>query len=485
MGTVEYIELFWDCPHCGEHHISAIFNSQGNRCPKCLHWRTEDIELYEAPNSQVITDPHLINRKPFWVCKSCDAVNEDTGLPANLLQCSNCDSYQTSEVGGITGNLESDRQAPNTVAVGNPVERREHLQSSQPSSSAQTPVQTPSQTQKPKKSRISRLTTILTWINLVGGGTLASLMWASYITHNPSLLQVQVMNLQWNVEVDVQEQQTYVRQSWQSAMPAEASVVQSERRQRGTRQEQQGSRTVMVQQQYQSGTRIETYTEPEQYQSGTRTESYTESERYQSGTRTETYTESERYQSGTREECRTTSRGNGIGERRCHQVPEYSTRQTHRTRTVPVYSTRQVQRTRTVPVYSTRQVQRTRTVPVYSTRQVPTQQPIMVTVPVYENWVTYRVKEWVPKQTYVQTGYDDMPRRSPAVNLTQQPPQRIAATRTSCYLDGSYSVREEWFQAPESRVGKWMLPCEDYDRVDVGDQIQLRLGESNAVNLVL
>ncbi|HEY9625309.1 MAG TPA: hypothetical protein V6C78_33625 [Crinalium sp.] len=478
MDTVEYIELFWDCPECEQRHISAVFNPQGNRCPSCLHWRTNDVPLYESSDSQVITDPALINRKPFWVCKVCHAVNQDVGLAAHLLQCENCNSYQTSAVGGVTGDLAVDQQAPNTVAVGEPVVFQPHA-ANQPVPAASTP--------QPPTSRTGRLIRKLTWFNLIGGGILASLAIASQLAvqfRDPSLLDIQVNDLVWTVSVDVQTQKTVTRQAWDEALPAGAAVIKSERRQRGTRQEQRGTRTVMVQEQYQSDTRTETYTTSEQYQSGTRTETYTESERYQSGTRTETYTTSERYQSGTDQECRTTSRGNGLGERRCRSVPVYSTRQVPHTRSVPVYSTRQVSRTRSVPVYSTRQVPHTRTVPIYSTRQVPVQQPIMVTIPVYDQWITYQVKEWEPQQTRRQTGHDDAPRRAPNIRLSQQPPQRIAATHTECRLYGTYSIHHGWFQPPELKTGIWTLPCEDYDRIDIGNQVQLRATDSDLANLV-
>ncbi|MBM0740336.1 hypothetical protein JOY44_01665 [Phormidium sp. CLA17] len=474
MDTVEYIELFWDCPKCGQNHISAVFNSQSNRCPNCLYWRVEDIELYEAPDSQLITDPHLFNRKPFWVCKVCAAVNEDTGLSAHLLQCGNCDSYQVSEVGGITGHQATDQQAPKSVEVGKTIEFRGNSPTSDSSNSVQ-----PRSRNKNKHSR---------WlVGSLTGLTLASGFWGSSIwsqMNDPAILQVQVTDLQWTAEIDVQEQKTFTRQSWRTSMPTGASVVKSERRQRGTRQEQRGLRTLMVEKQYQSATRTETYYEPEQYQSGTRTETYTESERYQSGTHTETYYESEHYRSGSEENCTTISRGNGIGQRSCKSISVYSTRQVPRTRSVPVYNTRQVLRTRSVPVYSTRQIPRTHSVPVYKTRIVPVQEPIMVSVPVQDTWVTYRVSEWVDRQTHRRTGRNDSP-RSTAVKLAQLPPQRISATRMICRLKGAFAIQSSWFENPESMSGSWELPCEEYDQINIGERVKLRRNATNSVNLVL
>lgn len=420
MDKVEYIELFWDCPQCGQAHISAVFNAQGNRCPHCLHWRTEDVPLYEAADSQIITDPALIDRQPFWVCKVCHAVNEDTGLAANLLQCGNCDSYQTSEVGGITGDSAADQAAPDPVAVGAPVAFKQNNSAGNTQSLRQ-----PSSGSQKSGGGFSRWVAGLIGLSLVGGGIVVSLAVAAQIRER-SPLQVQVTDLVWTVETEVQELKTLTRQAWAAELPSGATITKSERRQQGTRQEQRGVRTVLV------------------------------PERYQSGTRTETYMDSERYQSGTQEKCKTTSQGNGVGKRTC----------------------------RDVPVYSTRQVQRTRSVPVYSTRQVPIQEPIWVDVPVYSNWITYRIKEWVPVQTYSQTGRDDAPKRTPTVKLTQQPPQKIAATRTICRLSGDYSTQPGWFQSPQSTAGSWTLPCSEYDRINIGDRVELRQESADAVHLV-
>ncbi|MBD2098830.1 hypothetical protein H6F90_27595 [Trichocoleus sp. FACHB-591] len=510
METVEYVELFWDCPHCGQLHISAVFNSQGNRCPSCFYWRTEAVKLYEASDSQLITDPSLINRPPFWVCKVCEAVNEDVGLSAELLQCSNCNSYQISAVGDITGDSAADQQAPSLSVIGELVQRQSEPPTIAPSRSMD---HSPSNGFNPSgnNSRLGWLTAGALGLTVVSG-----VFWNSAVesvgTKDPTLLKVQVTDLQWTVEVDVQTQKTSTRQGWDESVPTNATILKSIRKQRGVSQKRQGVRTVMVSEQYQSGTRTETYYEPEQYQSGTRTEIYTQpeqyqsgtrtetyydSEEYQSGTRTETYYDSERYQSGTKSECKVTSQGNGLGKRVCHEIPVYSTRKIPRTRTILIYSTRKIPRTRTVPIFSTRQVKHRREVPVYSTRQVehtrevpifstrvvPVQKPIMATVPVHDTWMTYRVKEWVPQQTHQRVGQDAAERRSIDINLVQLPPQRISATRATCRLSGSYLVKNGWFQKPEAKSGAWNLPCEEYDRLKLGERVQIRLTDANSAQL--
>jgi hypothetical protein len=483
MDTIEYIELFWDCPECGKTHISAVFNSQGNRCPNCLYWRTDSIPLYEAPDSLTIADPDIINRRPFWVCKVCNAVNNDTGLDRNLLQCANCDSYQTSEVGAITNDTADDREAPDTVAIGQEIERRVDDTADNAIVANATDIDASLQenlSQQPPQRNPNGLVRTLTWVNLIGGGIAASLFGISQFSDS-SVLQVKVTDLTWTIAVEVQEQKSFTRQAWEEDVPSGVSILKSERKQRGTRQEQRGFRTVMVREQYQSGTRNETYYTSEQYQSGTRNETYYTSEQYQSGTRNETYYTSERYQSGTKQQCSTTSRGNGVGTRKCSSVPIYSTRQVRQVRTVPAYSNRQVRRIRTVPVYSTRQVRQIRTVPVYSTRTIPEQQPIMVTIAVYDRWVTYRVKEWVRQQTFDRAGNNDTSRQPPNLKLT--PTQRISTSRNLCRLKGIYSFKENWFQT-SSKAGMWELPCSEYDRIDIGDRVKLQKTEDDRANLV-
>ncbi len=482
MNRVEYIELFWDCPECGQAHISALFNPRGNRCPSCLTWRLESIALYEAPDSQVVTDPKLINRPPFWVCKVCDAVNGDTGLAAHLLQCENCNSHQTSEIGAISGDQIPDKVAPPAVAVGEPVElQKSALPSRRAAPSTNTPI-------------VVVAGGIAT---MMGIGIISSAMQARMVTpwgggpatispltpmQDSSVLQVQVTDLIWQAEIDIEEQQGYTRESWKSVMPAEATLIKSAARE-NKRSEQRGFRTVMVPQEYQSGTRTETYTEPEQYQSGTRTETDYQSERYQSGTKNETYYESERYQSGTEEKCQTRSMGNGVGQRSCTSVPVYGTRQVSRSRSVPTYSTRQIPQSRSVPIDSTRQIKRTRSIPVYSTKQVPIQTPIMVTVPFSDTWATYRLTAWRFKQTQTDKGHNDTPRKPP-IKLVKLPPQRIAATRMKCQIQGQSSNLNRAAGPTQSKPQIWNLPCEEYDRVNIGDQVQLQLSDANSANLV-
>jgi hypothetical protein len=487
MDTVEYIELFWDCPECGQAHISAVFNPQGNRCPSCLTWRLESIALYEAPDSQVITDPKLINRPPFWVCKVCDAVNADTGLAPKLLQCENCNSYQTSEIGAISGNSIPDQQAPPTVPVGTPVKLQK----------ASSPKSPP----RPARSANGAIAAVgVSTVAVMGMGIMAGTIWSGSLPQSPipaaiappvsipasiptsPPLQVQVMDLNWVAEVDIEEQQGYTQESWKSAMPPGATLIKSETR-KNQRSEQRGFRTTMVPEQYQSGTTTETYTEPEQYQSGTTTKTDYSSERYQSGTTNETYYESERYQSGTEQKCETRSMGNGVGQRSCTSVPVYSTRQVSRSRSVPTYSTRQVPQTQTIPVYSTRQVKRTRSIPVYSTRQIPVKEPIVMMVPFDDTWATYRLTKWTFKQTQTVKGKRDAPRQ-PNVKLVKLPPQQIAATRMKCQLTGRFKDPDRAFGQSAAQVGVWNLPCDAYDRVNIGDRVQLRPDGVDSANLV-
>jgi hypothetical protein len=256
MDTVEYIELFWDCPECGQTHISAVFNPQGNRCPSCLHWRLDAIALYEAPDSQIVTNPALINRPPFWVCKVCDAVNPDEGVVARLLQCENCNSHQTSEIGAISGDQIQDQQAPTLVALDVPVK----LAASTPQKSPKPPARSTNDPIVAAAVGVSAV--MLMGVSVVGGsiwsGVTRSTSPVAIAPIDATLLQVQVTDLRWVVETDVEEQKAYQRESWRSQMPSNGTVLKSETRE-NTRSEQRGFRTVMVPEKYQSGTRNETY----------------------------------------------------------------------------------------------------------------------------------------------------------------------------------------------------------------------------------
>lgn len=287
---VSYVELFWDCPECGEPHISAVFNPNGQRCPSCFYWRQDDDHLYEAPDSQVITDPALINRPPHWICKVCEATNLDTGLPAELLQCGNCDSYQVSQVGEITGNEAEDRQAPATDAAAE-VELRSQI----PASRYENPTVPKSLLEAKAAARTGRWPRCL--VALVGLGlsfggiTIGGIVWLL----QPQVLEVQVRDLTWTVTTPIEQFRPVERANWDEQVPAAATVLRQEIRVRDHRREQRG-------------------------------------------TRTETYSTTERYDTGrTEERCTTVSQGNGIGQKRCTTTPVYASRSVERTRTVPVY----------------------------------------------------------------------------------------------------------------------------------------------------
>lgn len=291
---VSYVELFWDCPECGQPHISAVFNPNGQRCPGCFYWREEDDSLYEAPDSQTITDPTLIDRPPQWVCKACGALNPDTGLPAELLQCGNCDSYQVSQVGGITGEETQDQQAP-APELPEEVDQRSQI----PESRFENPI-VPKSLLEAKAAAESK-----SWLSkrmrriLLGGaiglgitGTaISGLVWF----FQPHVANVQIKNLTWTVTTPVEQYRPVERSTWADSIPTQATVLRRETKVRSYRQVQQGYRT-------------------------------------------ETYRASERYNTGrTEEHCRTVSKGNGVGEKRCTSEAVYESRSVEKTRQVPNY----------------------------------------------------------------------------------------------------------------------------------------------------
>ena len=299
---VEYIELFWRCPECGQDHISAIphLNPTGWYCPNCFFRRDESVELYEAEDSKIITDPDLIARieegRADWKCKHCGSLNADTGVPKEMLVCEVCKMWQTDE---------SDQSAPVRDEAGEVIAKHQKT-----IDRFEAPVGPRSLSESSGNKRGDRILTVL-FYGAAGAVGLASFVGIGWLL-TPHPIEVEVKSLPWEVAVEVQQLLPVEKAGWEETVPTEARILSSETRQRGTQEVQYGTKTVMV------------------------------TEQYQSGMRTETYTTSEQYQSGTRENCTTTSTGTGAGKRTCTTVPVYSNRPVQRTRQVPQYSTRQV-----------------------------------------------------------------------------------------------------------------------------------------------
>jgi rubrerythrin len=422
-GQVSYIELFWRCPECGTDHISAIpdLNPTGWYCPECFFRRDETVELYEAPDSRVITDPELIQQieegRADWKCKYCGSLNADEGYARDALACAVCgqpqmDFEESAPIRDQVGErieFRSEDSAPVQSQTGEWIESRSDDRFSDSPSSLANGNDSPAQFSFPWRRVGAASTAVISSVGAIG------VWWLS-----PRDLEVSVDTLPWEIQVDVEELRPVERSDWDERVPSTAKTIRTETRQRGTETVQRGTETIMVE------------------------------ERYQSGTTTETYTEQERYQSGTRQECTTQTTGTGAGKRTC----------------------------RDVPVYSTRSVNKTRQVPVYATRQVPKEVPKMVEEPVYDTYVYYTVDEWKPIQTFTGEGYDDEPRLIPTPELHNQPyPQRVSQPRIVCHLTASYMEKQQ------PRVSTWKLPCDQFDLLNTGDRALLQVTRSGKVTL--
>jgi hypothetical protein len=53
-----------------------------------------------------------------------------------------------------------------------------------------------------------------------------------------------------------------------------------------------------------------------------------------------------------------------------------------------------------------------------------------------------------------------------------------------CQLTGEFGDPDRKSGQPKSKVSFWELPCEEYDRVNIGDRVQLRPTGINTANLV-
>jgi hypothetical protein len=268
MAHEEVILLFWDCPECGHKHIPG----PSRRCPQCFWWRDRTVNFYEAPDS-VVLSPEAAARYagPDWICKVCGVANPETGEPRANLVCGNCNSWQTND-------LDLGNAPPQTLPTGVPL--------------AVTP---PSQN-TPKNNGLFKPIAL----GVACGLGILGLIVGIWQLSRPRLVTAEVVGRRWQVQVTIEEQRPVVEEGW--TLPAGATNVRTERRQRSTRQVPVGTTTTTVQVPYQE-------------------------------------------QVGTRQECTTTSRGDGTGERTCRDVPVYATRYRAENRSETVY--------RTEPVYDT------------------------------------------------------------------------------------------------------------------------------------
>ncbi|MEL7035624.1 MAG: hypothetical protein AAFO04_08410 [Cyanobacteria bacterium J06592_8] len=418
MEKKTYIELFWDCPECGQQAISAIKGQShdGYTCPQCGYNRKRSDRLYERPESRTITDPDLIRRietgKVDWECKYCGSLNPQTGVGEEMMACRVCGQFQTDDFSPET---------PETATVGEQIHQR-----TEPirdrfeviPKNLERFTHSSRQTSQRNGATSSSRKSLVRGLSIAGAvaGSAVGGWWL--LSSHP--VEVQVQSLPWEVQVEVQQLKPVNTSGWDETLPIGARIRSSQTRQRGTRQVQRGSRTIWV------------------------------NERYQSGSRIETYSDQVRYQSGSRTECQTTSTGTGAGQRTC----------------------------RDVPVYSTRPVQRSREVPVYSTRQVPRVVPNMVTEPVYDQYVYYTVDKWVYEQTFTKKGFDDQPRTPPVVRLDNSPyPERALSPETSCQITGVYQ------QGDQQNVKTWKIDCNQFDLIDTGDRVTLDINQGSMVTL--
>jgi uncharacterized Zn finger protein len=427
MEKTTYIELFWDCPECGQQAISAINGDgqDGYTCPQCGYNRKRSDRLYERPESRIITNPDLIRRietgKVDWECKYCGSLNPQTGIAEKMMACRVCGQFQTDEISPET---------PEIATVGEVVDQRtepvrdrfevipKNLERFTPDDDSTNSTQSSRQKLHHfgvNPDSIKSLVRGLSVAGVVAGGTVGG--WWLLGSHP---IEVEVQSLPWEVQVEVQQLQPVNQSGWDETVPVGARVRSSQTRQRGTRQVQRGTRTTWI------------------------------DERYQSGTRKETYTDQERYKSGSRQDCTTKSTGTGAGKRTC----------------------------RDVPVYSTRSVQRTREVPVYSTRQVSREVPNMVSEPIYDQYVYYTIDRWMHQQTLTNKGVDDQPRTPPVVRLDNSPyPERALSPVTSCQITGVYQ------QGNQQNIQTWGIDCNQFDLIDIGDQVRLEVNHSSTATL--
>ena len=327
----------WDCSYCSTKKISA----KHKNCPECNDPRNPEVspseKPYFDPNGEIIIDSKEVEwaeAGPAWNCGNCGELNQ-----GDKTVCGFCEEpldhddtvRATAEYreGPDTVGIEFDDEAHSTFGYDDDVVIAERILSNEPERGEhrvlpmsdlakrdkvspevdyQKPSRKPSMWAKYGTAQNKRT---LKKGGMVSGGV-AGLAMLGVALFGSTPVTVEVTDLQWEREVEVEEFKTLTETGWD--YPSDARVISSSRQ-------------------------IRSY---EQVPDGFETETYTE--RVQTGTNTRTETE---YCS------RTVDNGNGSFSSETYACGT-------RTISEPVYSnvtkTRQVQKYRSEPVYDTEYV---------------------------------------------------------------------------------------------------------------------------------
>ncbi len=342
------LEPFWDCPSCGRRHISTIA------------WRDETkTEVLGANYTCPACFYHRHGTETYYVSDDSAELTDPqqiAQLKRPLWVCQAC--HALNEYPQLAENMQlqvddlyCDRC--NSWQVDFPgIPQAQGEREIDDRTHASAAVAPQAEAAKSARRRwVRRGIAAATGLAIGGGG------FALYQGNRWQTVEATVTGLQWRSQLPIERYAIVTKSNWRRSIPTSGSDFQ-----------------ILKVQQRQSGT--------QRVQDGT--ETYTEQERYIAEYRSETVTRtvSERVQDGTKEVCKTVMTGN-VAEKRCHQEPVYTTR------------SRQVSETEQVPVYATRTVTKTR--------------PRWKQVPVYEDWVTYRIGEWSPVKTLVRQGTGNRP----------------------------------------------------------------------------
>lgn len=381
--------FWWDCPSCGQTKISSVLHEDertydsailGARlhCPSCFYVMKGDEPSYVDETVYEIPAEWVERlEKPRWKCQQCGALNEAHEVAsADDLYCHACETWQCDIPDTPTYDpeavLKREKYVEAKSRFENPITPIELIQDKAAQQGTRK-KQTQKKQDKSPSGTLSNLQKLLIAGILVSGFGLWLFDGSRIRTIDASFTHPSA-----SVTVEVQNYQIVQKEGWDPAVSApEYSLIDSYKKQRGTRQ-------VLD--------HVETYFEDEQYIARYETETYTD-------------TVTEREQTGTRQECETVKSG-ATARTKCRDVPVYST--------------------------VSKEVTKTRDVPVYATRQVERQRNIYRTEPVFDMWYVWKQREWVHHETlsaFSNTFEIQYPDTTP---YAERPNFRVQAPQLSC-----------------------------------------------------
>jgi hypothetical protein len=213
-----YLEKFWNCPACGQKHISALRNT---RCPNCASSKVpQDEELFSY---EEITDPdglELAKGAPHWTCSNCGTKNLDKNTHCDGCGNARDESDGVNQIRKINSLPVSSPSPTITDDYSSNSKGDTYQYQIEPQSKVSQFSHVESETKKSKKKLLITLA-IITGVIL-----LAALAFLFF--HN-NIYSGQVIGFNWERSINIEEYKVLSKEGW-SIPPFDAYNVFSETR---------------------------------------------------------------------------------------------------------------------------------------------------------------------------------------------------------------------------------------------------------------